>query len=95
MRKAGRRAGNALFGIHCLPNDCGHPRLGMAVGLRVAGNAVRRNRIRRCVRESFRLHQHELPQIDVFVSARGRAGDATNAEMFASLKHLWLQIARP
>ena len=41
------------------PNDAGHPRLGLAISRRV-GNAVVRNRIRRRLREAFRLRQHEL-----------------------------------
>jgi len=42
------------------PNDLPHCRLGMAVSRKV-GNAVTRNRIRRMIRESFRLLQHDLP----------------------------------
>ncbi|MHC4304378.1 MAG: ribonuclease P protein component [Planctomycetota bacterium] len=42
------------------PNDVGHPRLGLAISRR-AGNATTRNRIRRLLRESFRLLQHDLP----------------------------------
>lgn len=64
----------------------------MAVGLRAVGTAVRRNRIRRVIRESFRLHQHALPAADIVVSARAKAKDATNEELFASLKRLWGQI---
>jgi ribonuclease P protein component len=45
------------------PNDVGHPRLGLAVSRR-AGNAVVRNRIRRLLREAFRLRQHHLASRD-------------------------------
>lgn len=47
--------------VYALPNDLGFPRLGMSVSRKV-GTAVRRNRIRRLIRESFRLLQHDLPQ---------------------------------
>jgi ribonuclease P protein component len=64
----------------------------MAVAVRTAGGAVRRNRIRRVIRESFRLHQDALPPADIVVSARARTKEAGNAEMFASLNRLWGQI---
>ena len=47
--------------VYALPNNLGHPRLGMSVARKV-GTAVRRNRIRRLIRESFRLLQHDLPK---------------------------------
>ena len=64
----------------------------MAVAVRTVGGAVRRNRVRRVIRESFRLHQDALPPADIVVSARARTKEAGNAEMFASLKRLWGQI---
>jgi len=67
----------------------------MAVAVRTVGNAARRNRIRRIVRESFRLHQHELPAADIVVNARAAARDADNDKLYASLKRLWGQIRIP
>ncbi len=55
------------------PNDEHHCRLGLAISRR-AGSAAVRNRIRRLIRESFRLMQHDLPRepcgYDVVVSVR-------------------------
>ena len=60
------------------PMKRGEARLGMAVSIRAAGNAVNRNRLRRLIRESFRMHREEMPAVDVLVTARAAA--ATGAE---------------
>ncbi len=73
-------------------NDLGHARLGMAVGLKATGSGVRRNRVRRLIRESFRLHQHELPAVDVFVTARNDVRAAPAPAINESLERLWRKI---
>jgi ribonuclease P protein component len=88
----GRRFGNGFFAVTAMPNDIGGPRLGLAVSVKNAGSSVERNRIRRTIRESFRLHQHELPAVDLVVSARGRARDAAGAELRGSLSALWQKV---
>ena len=59
--------------IYSRPNDVGFPRLGMAVP-RAVGTAVRRNTIKRRIRESFRLLQHDWPadsrSYDLVISVR-------------------------
>jgi ribonuclease P protein component len=89
---SGRRFGNGFFAVTARPNDIGGPRLGLAVSVKNAGSGVERNRLRRTIRESFRLHQHELPAMDVVVSARVRAREAAGPELRASLDALWKKV---
>ena len=88
----GRRMGNGFFAVTARPNNESHPRLGMAVASKLAGGSVERNRIRRVVRESFRLNQHELPPVDIVVSARPRSRGATNAQLRSGIQELWGKV---
>ncbi len=67
---AGIRKSVGPLNVYALPNELGRPRLGLAVSRRV-GPAVFRNRVKRRVREAFRLLQHDLPcGYDLVVRAR-------------------------
>lgn len=75
-------------------NGLGHPRLGLAVSKRKIKTAVGRNRIKRLIRESFRIQQDSLPDVDVVVLARDGLLQASNAEIAESLRLHWQRLAK-
>ena len=89
---AGRRLGHDFFSVTAQANDLEAARLGMAVAVRAMGGAVERNRVRRLIRESFRLHQAALPALDIVIGVRPGARGAAAAELRASLERLWLRL---
>jgi ribonuclease P protein component len=88
----GRRMSDGFFTVTASSNQAGAPRLGLAVAVRAAGGAVGRNRIRRIIRESFRLHQREIPPLDLVVSARPAAAAVSGRTLHASLAALWKKV---
>ncbi len=69
-------------------------RLGLAISKKNAKRAVDRNRIKRLIRESFRLHLVELPAIDIVVMAKPVAKNAKNQQIFHSLQQHWIKLAK-
>jgi ribonuclease P protein component len=83
-----------MFAIFIRDSGYDVPRLGLSAAARVIGGAVRRNRVKRLVRESFREHQHELPNVDIVVNARAGARTADNASIRRSLERHWRTVAQ-
>jgi ribonuclease P protein component len=87
-----RRVSTRHFSLHLRLRDGGFCRLGMAVSRKVSPDAVVRNRIKRQVRESFRLRYRELPPGDCIVVARVGAGALDKAALRADLALLWDRV---
>lgn len=79
--------------ILAIPNDLQHPRLGTAISIKVSGNAVQRNRIKRLVRESFRQHQDLLGGRDLVVLVRPGIRSRSNQQLLSALDTHWRTIA--
>ena len=63
--------------------------MGMTVSRRVSPKAVVRNRIKRRIRESFRVVQALLAGLDLVVVARSPAASAVPAALRESLQRHW------
>jgi len=87
------KASDRFITILAVRNDLQHPRLGTAVSIKAAGNAVQRNRIKRLVRESFRLHQELLGGSDLVVLVRPGISSRSNQQLLSVLDTHWRTIA--
>lgn len=75
-------------------NDLDHPRLGLVIGKKSVKLSVERNRLKRQIRESFRLNQDSLIGWDIVVVARKGLGDLDNSELAQQFGKLWKRLAR-
>lgn len=74
-------------------NEFDHPRLGLAISRKNVKTAVGRNRIKRQVRESFRLHQDIIGNFDVVVMAKPGADKVDKRQLRAQLDKHWQELA--
>jgi ribonuclease P protein component len=88
----GRKFNSEFFTANVTANSLDHPRLGLSVAARVVPTAVARNLIKRQVRSSFRLAQHELPAVDLVIGTRSAVRQATAAQLRAALAQLWERV---
>jgi ribonuclease P protein component len=75
-------------------NDLGHPRIGLVIGKKSVKLSVQRNRLKRVMRDSFRLHQELLAGWDIVIVARKGLGDVENPELHQHLIKIWKRLAR-
>ena len=69
-------------------NNNSYNQLGISVSKKV-GNSVVRHRIKRLVKESYRLQENMfISGIDIVVIARGSASSVSFAETDSALRHL-------
>jgi len=85
----GCRSSDQALTVLARANDLPFPRLGLAISRRAAGKAVRRNRVKRIVRESFRCHHARLTGLDVVVIGRSALRSLEGARLRQALERHW------
>jgi len=75
-------------------NQLDRPRLGLVIAKKHIRHAVDRNRMKRLIRETFRVKQQQLAGIDVIVLARKGMNDSTNAVLLDQLNGQWQRLIR-
>ncbi len=78
----------------CRANEGGVARLGLAISKKNCRAATGRNRLKRIVREAFRLNQAELVGLDVVVINQPSAQNGKNQQIFDSLDGHWQQCIK-
>ncbi len=92
LLREGERRSLSGFTFFIGRRDAGPARLGMLVTRKHAAKATIRNRIKRYIREAFRLEQENLGALDVLV--RPPYGVRPAADMIAHLRGLLLKLNR-
>jgi ribonuclease P protein component len=87
--KAGVSSGTALT----VPSPHTESRLGIIVAKKSVRRANQRNRVKRVVREYFRLNPLPAPTDLIFLARHGIA-DKSNAELRADLAMIWKKLSK-
>ncbi|MGJ8682798.1 ribonuclease P protein component [Paraglaciecola sp.] len=75
-------------------NNSNNARLGITLSKKRVKYAHDRNRIKRIIRESFRLQGQTFPNIDIVVVGKSGLDKMSNQEIFFLLGKLWKKLAK-
>jgi len=88
------RSSDKHFFILAAESSNDYPRLGLAIAKKKVKKSVARQRIKRLVRESFRLHQHQINGWDIVVMAQAGADLSNNQDIHNSLEKHWERLSK-
>jgi ribonuclease P protein component len=92
LLKDGTRRSRSGYTMFVAMRAGGPPRLGILISRKHAAKATVRNRIKRCIREAFRLEQPGLGALDILV--RPPFGARPGVAMLQQLRGLFLELAK-
>ena len=75
-------------------NNTDTPRLGLVIAKKNIRLAVQRNRIKRILRESFRLRQQTLAGLDIVVLARRGLDELDNQQLHQLFHQQWQRLEK-
>ena len=75
-------------------NEVKYPRLGVVASKHSVKKAVWRNRIKRVVKEVFRIQKNQLSAFDMVVIAKPPSIKANNKELYKCIKKLFAKLKR-
>ena len=67
-------------------------RLGIIVAKKNVRLAVKRNRIKRLLRENFRLSTTQLPEYDLVMMAKRNSGETESEKLSKELQYIWRKL---
>ena len=92
LYQKGKSAVSPYFAVYCRKTGRPQSRLGITTGVKL-GNAVKRNRVRRRIRELYRTNEHRFSSgYDIVVVARTRAIFARYSELERSFLRLMKKL---
>lgn len=92
LLKAGTRRSRSGYTFFLATRPAGPARLGILISRKHAAKSTVRNRIKRCIREAFRLEHVGLGSVDVLV--RPPFGAAPGVRMLGRLRELFSGLGR-
>ena len=87
--KQGKYSHGKLLLIKYLPNNKNSARIAISVSTKLFKKAVKRNRIKRIIREAMKPHLENLPKVDILIIAKGSINISVSlSEIEADLDNL-------
>ncbi len=90
--KKAKKLNYSEFTVYIMRSGLSNPRLGLAISKKAAKKAVTRNKIKRIIRESFRLNQYQLRDWDVVFVAKFAASQRSSEELQHLILKIWKRI---
>ncbi len=88
------QSGFMLLAVPSTHQSLSHARIGLVIAKKKIRRAHERNRVKRLARESFRLHQAELPALDIVLMAKADAQYLPNEVLHQELVTAWRQLTK-